>query len=246
MNRGNYKFAIYDETADISSMQGTYGVASADLDNDGLQELTLANIGSRDNAQIFQNKLTPGYWIGFQLEGVESNWSAIGTRIEVLDNRGCLHVDQVTAGNGYAGQNTKRIHFGFGNVGAIKSIKIIWPNGLVQEMEGMPLGNYYYVKEGNVPEILGQEQMTTSTEDLLTDTFQLSVYPNPTSRFLQIETNDLNPFHLQLININGQIIQEQHIQNSQTTSIDLQDNTGILLLKITQNGREVSKKILVR
>ena len=93
-------------------MQGTYGVASSDLNNDGVQDLALANIGTRDNAQIFQNNMEAGYWIGFKLEGVESNRSAVGTRIEIIDNRGDLHVDQITAGNGYAGQNTKRIHFG--------------------------------------------------------------------------------------------------------------------------------------
>jgi len=245
-NRGNYKFSPIDTAAVVSSMQGTYGVATGDLNNNGVQDLALANIGRKDNAQIFKNEMTPGYWIGFALEGVESNRSAIGTRIEILDNRGDLHVDQVTAGNGYAGQNTKRLHFGFGNVSAIKSIKITWPNGLVQEMDGLPLGTYYSIKEGGEAEILSIG-MTTSNTETLSETLNISVYPNPTSRFLRVElpADRLAVSRIKMVNIAGQIVFEQRGFEGRNVEIDLQGLTGTFEVIFEGEGVMIGKRIMV-
>lgn len=245
-NKGNYKFVSLDETAVVSSMQGTYGVATGDLNNDGTQDLALANIGSKDNTQILQNELDAGYWIGFKLEGVESNRSAIGTRIEIKDNRGDLHIDQVMAGNGYAGQNSKRIHFGFGNVGAIQSIKIIWPSGLIQKMDGLDLGQYYSVIEGQVPTKLAFG-VITSTSEILTDNFDISVFPNPTSQVLQVTlpVDLLEPFTISLVNSTGQVTYQQaNIQGPQL-SIDLAGKKGVFELIIEGEGILVSRKVLV-
>jgi len=245
-NRGNYKFAILDPEAEVSSMQGTYGVATADLNNDGVQDLALANISSRDNAQIFKNELDAGYWIGFDLEGVESNFSAIGTRIEIIDNKGDLHVDQVTAGNGYAGQNTKRLHFGFANVSVIKSVKISWPNGLVQEMDGLPLGTYYSIKEGGEPEILSFGT-TTSTADNFLENIAVSVYPNPTSRFLRVDLpTELGAnTTVRLVNTMGQVVYQQAAVATEKLEIDLAGITGKLELILEGEGGVVTRKIMV-
>ncbi len=245
-NKGNYKFAPMDTASVVASMQATYGVATGDLNNDGVQDLALANLGSKDNAQILQNELDAGYWIGFKLEGIESNHSAIGTRIEILDNRGDLHVDQVTAGNGYAGQNTKRIHFGFGNVAAIKSIKITWPNGLVQEMEGLELGQYYSVVEGQTPTVL-EFEMTTPTMEVLANNFDISVFPNPTSQFLQVALPaDLRSgVSIRMVNSVGQVVYHQANFTGEQLVIDLGDLTGSFEVIIEGNGAFVSRKVLV-
>jgi len=245
-NRGNYKFAPIDEAAEVSSMQGTYGVATADLNNDGVQDIALANISSKDNTQIFKNELSAGYWIGLDLEGVESNRSAIGTRVEIIDNKGDLHVDQVTAGNGYAGQNTKRIHFGFANVSVIKSIKIIWPNGLVQEMDGLPLGTYYSIKEGGEAEVL-MEGMTTSTGEAGLKNIDISVYPNPASRFLRVDLpSELGTIsNVRLVNTIGQVVYEQTAVQTQNLEIDLEGLTGNLELILEGEGVLIARKVLV-
>ena len=245
-NRGNYKFASMDTAAVASSMQGTYGVATGDLNNDGVQDLALANIGSKDNTQILKNELPAGYWIGFQLEGVESNYSAIGARIEIRDNRGDLHVDQVTAGNGYAGQNSKRIHFGFGNVGAIQSVKIIWPSGLVQEIDGLDLGLYYSVIEGQAPTVLSFG-MTTSTSKEIAKDFDISLFPNPTHRFLQVTLPaDLpSSVSVRMVNTIGQVVYQQANILGDQLEIDLAGLTGTFELILESEGILLSRKVLV-
>ena len=244
-NRGNFKFAKVDTTAAISSMQGTYGVATGDLNNDGVQEVALANIGTKDHAQLLENKMESGYWIGFQLEGVQSNRSAIGTRMEIIDNRGDLHVDQITAGNGYAGQNTKRLHFGFNQVAAIKQVKVIWTNGLIQEWAGLPLGNYYYLKEGGEPEDM-TVNLSTSTKESITD-IQLSIFPNPTQQYLHITfpTDASTISNLNITNSSGQIIYQQLTNFHNSLSLDLKIHKGLILVTYEVGSIKKSKKILI-
>ena len=245
-NKGNYKFASLDTADVVSSMQATYGVATGDLNNDGVQDIALANLGSKDNAQILKNELDAGYWIGFKLEGVESNHSAIGTRIEIQDNRGDLHVDQVTAGNGYAGQNSKRIHFGFGNVAAIKSIKIIWPSGVVQEFNGLELGHYYDVIEGQIPTIL-ETAMTTSASEVLADNFDVKVFPNPSTRFLQVVLPSDLPaaVDVRLVNSVGQVVYRQRNIPGDHLEIDLDELHGTFEVIIEGNKVLARRRIIV-
>jgi len=244
-NKGNFKFAKYDTTASVSSMQGTYGVATGDLNNDGLQELALANIGTKDNAQIFNNKMEAGYWIGLQLEGTTSNYSAIGTRVEIIDNRGDLHVDQITAGNGYAGQNTKRLHFGFGNVSVIKQIIVRWPSGLVQELEGLPLGDYYYLKEGDIPTPL-LSSITTSTNELAWG-ISLSVFPNPSTRYIMLSlSNDsinYQDIEITITDALGKLVFPSTPFESSSHQIDMALKKGIFHVTLTYKGEHFSKKI---
>lgn len=246
-NKGNFKFLPIDTSETVCSMQGTYGLASGDLNNDGLQDLVLANIGTKDHAQVFQNDMEAGYWIGFQLEGQESNRSAIGARIEIVDNRGDLHLDQVMAGNGYAGQNTKRLHFGFGNVAAIRSVKISWPSGLVQEFDSIPLGQYYSVLEGETVRPL-QTTMTTPTVDLKQD-IAINVYPNPSHHQLTISlSKHLNDaFQVQLFNSIGQKIYDRSAIATNQLIIDLEQikEKGLMELVIEVDGRKYSKKLLL-
>ncbi len=244
-NKGNYNFRKVDTTTAISSMQGTYGVATGDLNNDGLQDVALANIGTKDHAQILNNEMESGYWIGFQLEGVQSNRSAIGTRMEIVDNRGDLQVDQITAGNGYAGQNTKRLHFGFNNVAAIKHIKVIWTNGLIQEWSGLPLGKYYYLKEGSEPEEL-PINLSTSIKEITTE-IQLYLFPNPTNQWLHITfpSGSSSISNIKIFHSNGQLLFQKYSNSSNTITLDVKGNKGLAFVNFEVNGIKKSKKILI-
>ena len=251
-NTGNAIFEASSMEDIPSSMQGTYGVAHADIDNDGLQELAVANISPQDRMQLFKNEPAPQHWVGFQLEGVESNRSAIGARITLLDEEGIWHSDQITAGNGYAGQHTLRLHIGLGKATAIQELMVYWPNGLVQSLLPMPVGAYYYLKEGE--ELKEIKELSTAVAVLEKELLGITVFPNPTVEELtiQLPSSFVEDFEVQLFNVEGQLIYERsYLSNSfleqeQTIIIPVKNvGRGMFFLRVQTAIGEWNERVLI-
>ena len=69
------------------------------------------------------------------LVGSTSNRDAIGARVTLKTGSGKTLIREVQGGNGYAGQSTRRIHFGLGPDTTIESLEIRWPGGLRQRAD---------------------------------------------------------------------------------------------------------------
>jgi hypothetical protein len=137
----------------LASQRGSYGTATGDFDRDGRLDLAVANLSPGDRCQLFMNGASPsGRWIGFELEGAESNRSAIGARVEGVDDLGVLHVDEITAGSGFAGASRLAVHFGLGSATELTEVVIRWPSGRVQSIASLRGGTQYFVREGAAPE----------------------------------------------------------------------------------------------
>ncbi len=69
--------------------------------------------------------------------------------------------------------------------------------------------------------------------------FDVQVYPNPTTGWLNLETDLSGPLDLSVTNLLGQKLLQQHISGP-TKSIDLaQFSAGIYLLSVSQNGQHL-------
>jgi hypothetical protein len=88
----------------------------------------------------------PGNWIELKLIGTKSNRDAIGARV-LVDAGGLAQIREVDGGNGYAGQSTRRVHFGVGRATRIESVQIRWPSG-AKETVIVPLNRLSYIEEG--------------------------------------------------------------------------------------------------
>jgi len=233
-NKGNNLFEASTMDATIASMQGTYGVAHADIDNDGLQEVAVANISSQDQVQLFKNEHPANNWIGFQLKGVESNRSAIGARVELLDTEGILHTSQITAGNGYAGQHTLRLHIGLGTARAIQELLIYWPNGLVQSLDPVAIGIYYYLEEGG--DLQPFDQLSTPVSLVQTEQLDSAVLKGD--------------FEIRLLDAQGQVAYQQAytsfaLQNKELITLSVAGLKGVFFLQVRTQLKEWNRQVLI-
>ncbi len=140
-------------------------VSAGDFNNDGYLDLYLNNNGSAN--RLFKNSGGSNKWVIFKLEGVNSNRSAIGSRVTI--KTGALtQIREVEGGSGGKGQNSLPVEFGIGSASIIDSVIIRWANGLVQRfanvqpnhiitaVEGQPLGAEF--SGVNVPTQFSLEQ----------------------------------------------------------------------------------------
>lgn len=115
--------------------------AVADYDRDGFLDLFVTN-GADPNSifeaegphQLFRNQGNHNHWLEIDLEGVVSNRDAIGSRVEVIAG-GVTQVREQTGGMHRIAQNHQRLHFGLGLNQQVDRITVIWPSGIVQNLQ---------------------------------------------------------------------------------------------------------------
>jgi tetratricopeptide (TPR) repeat protein len=133
-NMGNGKFADVTVSGRVGNLQKGHAVAINDLDNDGDSDIFI-EVGGAYLGDSFSNSLymNPGQnnnrWIKLQLEGTESNRSAIGTKVKVTfkENGVSRSVHRILNSGGSFGASALRMEVGIGQATIIDQIEITWP-----------------------------------------------------------------------------------------------------------------------
>jgi hypothetical protein len=144
-NLGNGSFKDVAPDAGVNNNLDGRGIGVADFDNDGRLDLVQTNA---DQPLLLYHNVSerPGGWIELKLIGTRSNRDAIGARVR-LESGGISQIREVDGGNGYAGQSTRRVHFGLGSAAKIDRLEIMWPSGL-KETVTVPINRVTYIEEG--------------------------------------------------------------------------------------------------
>jgi hypothetical protein len=122
------------------------GLGIADFDNDG--KLDIYQTNADQDTILYRNASEGvGNWVQFRLTGTKSNRDAIGARIKITAG-GLTQIREVDGGNGYAGQSTKRAHFGLGAAKTIDAVEIRWPNGKWEKIRPPSINALAKVTEG--------------------------------------------------------------------------------------------------
>src|SRR5206468_12531609 len=109
------------------------GIGVIDIDNDG--KLDLIQTNANQPPIVYRNvSQGVGNWIELKLIGTKSNRDGIGARIQ-LQAGGLTQIREVDGGNGYAGESTRRVHFGIGSATKINHLEIRWPSGRIEQVD---------------------------------------------------------------------------------------------------------------
>lgn len=133
LNQQGNSFTDVTSAGRFGHLQKGHGIAFADLDHDGDQDV-FAQMGGAYPGDKFANALyeNPGFdnhWIAIQLVGEESNRSAIGARIRVVitsEGQTRSIYKHVNSGGSF-GANPLRQTIGLGNTERIERLEIYWP-----------------------------------------------------------------------------------------------------------------------
>jgi tetratricopeptide (TPR) repeat protein len=133
-NREGKSFADVTTSSGTGELHKGHGIAFADLDNDGDEEIVAeiggATPGDSHPLRLFENPGHGNDWISLRLVGVTTNRSAIGARIRLtVENEGgeTRTIHRVVGSVGSFGASPLEQHVGLGKSARIVELEIWWP-----------------------------------------------------------------------------------------------------------------------
>jgi hypothetical protein len=130
----------------LNSRSATY----LDFDEDGDLDIAINNFHSP--AILVRNDVEKENrgWLKIRLIGDPdrgSNRDAIGARIRLTADDGLSVLREIHGGSGYMSMNPKQLHFGLASAKSVR-LKITWPNGEQQQLDGVAANRSYIIRQG--------------------------------------------------------------------------------------------------
>lgn len=161
-NQRGERFADVTTAAGLGHLQKGHGVAFADFDHDGDQDIFIelggAYPGDKFGNALFENPGFGNQWITIKLIGKQSNRSAIGARVraeieESVDSGAPVSRRSVykwVNSGGSFGANPLRLEIGLGSAEKISVLEVFWPTtGLTQRFHDVPVNQFIEIEESS-------------------------------------------------------------------------------------------------
>jgi tetratricopeptide (TPR) repeat protein len=133
-NQGGKSFVDVTASSGTGELHKGHGVAFADLDNDGdediIAEVGGATPGDSHALRVFENPGHGNDWISLKLVGTKTNRGAIGARVKVtVENagQGRRSIYRTVGSGGSFGASPLQQHIGLGKSARIVDLEIWWP-----------------------------------------------------------------------------------------------------------------------
>ena len=154
-NQGGKKFVDVTTSTGTGELHKGHGVAFADLDNDGDEDLIAetggAVPGDRHAIRLFENPGNGNDWITLKLVGVKSNRAALGARIKVTvvnEGLGERSIYRTVGSGGSFGASPLQQHIGLGKDARIVKVETWWPaSNTRQEFADVVKNQFFEIKE---------------------------------------------------------------------------------------------------
>ena len=167
---GKY-FQDVTTSGDFGHIRKGHGVAFADFNNDGNQDVFIkmggAYLGDHYHSALFLNPGHGNHWITLKLEGVSSNRAALGARLRVIvdTGQGERSIYKTVGTGGSFGASPLRQEIGLGQAKSIRVVEIFWPvTGKTQTIQGLEMDHFYKITEGKAePDLWNLKSFAVAT-----------------------------------------------------------------------------------
>ena len=154
-NDGGKRFVDVSFSGGFAHLQKGHGVAFADIDNDGNQDVFEqmggAYPGDAYASVLYQNPGHPNSWVTLKLLGTKSNRNAIGARIKVTVRSGpaTRAIYRTVGCVSSFGGSPFRQEIGLGSAAAIEEVQVFWPTShTTQTFRDVAANRFYEIREG--------------------------------------------------------------------------------------------------
>jgi hypothetical protein len=145
LGNGHFEELMDQGGPGITAAHASRGCAFGDFDNDGDVDMAIVNLN--EPPSLLRNDVTGvGHWLKVKLVGVQSNRSAIGSRVTARYG-GKVQAQEVLSQSSFYSASDRRLHFGLG--AATKAdLEIRWPNGARESVENVTADRLVVIREG--------------------------------------------------------------------------------------------------
>jgi hypothetical protein len=127
------------------------GTAYADVDLDGDLDLFVCNWRNNNEQNRWYINQTPGtQWIRLKLKGTASNKMGMGSKVQLkgeVNGMQFIQTRWMMPQTGFASQNENILHFGLPRKYTFQSLLVVWPSGVKQQINSLPLNRMVEITE---------------------------------------------------------------------------------------------------
>ena len=147
-NTGDGKFEDISKASGLRDLPtfSARGAAFGDLNNDGLVDVVITNLGDKPTVLLNTSENT-NQKITVKLVQNGGNKDAIGARVTLKTGKRSM-IQEVQAGASYLSQSDFKLHFGFGKDEKIDSVEIRWSDGKVEKISGVQPNKINTISQG--------------------------------------------------------------------------------------------------
>ena len=135
---GTLQFTDIAMALGADDIKDVRGMAVADFDNDGALDIIMnSNPGdsgdpTKARPALLRNNIgSKRNWLAVELVGTQSNRDAVGAMV-TIETAGGKQLRLVSAGSGFASQNTERLYFGLNDKTLVDVLTVRWPSGRIE------------------------------------------------------------------------------------------------------------------
>jgi enediyne biosynthesis protein E4 len=148
-NTGKGSFVEILDQAELEPLEVSRGAALGDVDNDGDTDVLVTN--NNGPARLLINQVgNQNHWLGLRLVG-KSGRDMLGATVEIVVGENNILHRRVRADGSYLVANDARVLVGLGTSTRVKSVRVRWPSGAVEEWKDVRVDQYITLKEGAAP-----------------------------------------------------------------------------------------------
>ena len=161
LSEGAKHFTNVTMAGGFGHLQKGHGVAFADLDSDGDQDVYIqmggAFPGDKFSDALFENPGFGNHWLKVRLVGTQSNRSGIGARLRAIITEDGVQrsVYQTVGQHGSFGNSPFEMHLGLGRAQKVDALEVFWPvTSTTQVFRDLPVDRRVRIVEGSaLPEV---------------------------------------------------------------------------------------------
>ncbi len=143
-NNGRGQFTPVSEQWGFNHVGISFGMAQADLDNDGDLDLVVNNLN--ETASLYRNDATAGR-VAVRLKGLAPNTEGIGARVQLISGVFTQAQEMISGGRYLSSDQATRVFATAPNGSAPMRLEVRWRNGTQGIVEGVQANRIYEIAE---------------------------------------------------------------------------------------------------